>query len=494
MGIIKKETFKGSTWSYAGAILGFVNIGLIFPKIFSTSQIGLLSVLVAISALFAQFSSLGMNSVTGRLFPYFKTNNEDKFSFFTLLIGVTLTGYVISLMIGLVFNDWIIDTQNNDSSLLHSYSIYLIPLTFFILMFNAFDNYNKMLYDITSGIFLKEFLLRALIFISVILFILNIINFEVFVLLYIASYLIPLLGLLLILFMRKNIAFRWNPTLFSPKMKREIAMVAAFGILAGFSGILIEQIDKYFVGRYLGLSEAGIYTIAFYIGTMILIPSRALNKISSTLIAESWKDNDLETIKDIYRKSSISQYVFGLFLFIVILANLHNIFTFLPHEFLSGRWVIIIFGFTSLVIMISGVSYSIISTAKYYWYMTALMIVQIATIVSANVILIPIWGINGAAIATLISVAIIRLGSIIVIGYKSKIWPFQTQHISATAIAAIVFLITLFIPDYPNIYFDSIVKSFIIFVSYISLIWIFNVSDFRAVLNSIAYKILKKKQ
>ncbi|MHA1695338.1 MAG: hypothetical protein ACTSUG_08765 [Candidatus Helarchaeota archaeon] len=48
MGIIQKQTIKGTIYTYLGVALGFVNIGLLTPKIFSTDQIGLTNILVAI--------------------------------------------------------------------------------------------------------------------------------------------------------------------------------------------------------------------------------------------------------------------------------------------------------------------------------------------------------------------------------------------------------------------------------------------------------------
>jgi len=475
MGIIQKQTIKGSTWSYVGAFLGFVNTGLLFPKIFSTSEIGLLSVIVAISALFSQFSSLGMNSVTARLFPYFKSDNSDKYGFFTLLLLVTIIGFAVSMLVGIGFKDWIISTKENDSDLLGQYAFYLIPMTLFTLFFNMFDVYNKMLYDITSGIFLKEFLLRVLNFVSIILFFLGVINFDVFVLLYVLSYLVPVAGLFFLLLKRGELSINLKGLKLTPKMKREIIMVAAFGILAGFSGVISDYLDKFLVNKYLGLSDTGIYTIAFYIGTMILLPSRALNKISSTLIAESWKDNDLKTINDIYTKSSINQFVFGLFLFTLLMANLHNVFAFLPPEYANGKWVMIIIGLTNLIIMLSGVSYSIISTSKYYWYMSALMGIQIIMIVATNIILIPRLGIIGSAIASLISVSVIRFGSMIIIGLKSKLWPLSLQHLKAITIAVLLILCNTFVPIVNNIYVDLIVRSRVYSILFFVLIYYFGI-------------------
>lgn len=495
MGVIQKQTIKGSVWSYIGAFLGFVNTGLLFPKIFSTSEIGLLSVLVAISALFSQFSSLGMNSVTARLFPYFKDNIKSKSGYLSLLLIVTIIGFVTSILVGLIFQDWIVETNNDESGLMRKYAIYLIPMTLFTLFFNVFDTYNKMLYDITTGIFLKEFALRVLNFISIILFFFNVIDFDVFVFLYVLSYFVPFGVLFVILFVRGEIVFKLKGFLLTKAMKREIFLVAAFGILAGFSGVISDYLDKFLVGKYLGLSDTGIYTISFYIGTMILLPSRALNKISSTLIAECWKENDLKTIREIYAKSSINQFAFGLFLFSLIIANLHNIFAFLPQAYSGSKLVLIIIGATNLIIMLSGVSYSIISTAKYYWYMTALMGIQIIMIVGTNILLIPRMGITGAAIATFISVAVIRLGSMVLIGIKSKIWPFNLKHFIAIAISVAGTIAVSFIPHISNIYFDSFVRSALLCLIFVPLVLIFNISnELKNLFSILRMKLMTKKE
>jgi len=477
MGVIQKETIKGSVWSYIGAVLGFVNTRLLFPKIFSTGEIGLLSVIIAISSLFSQFSSLGMNNVAGRLFPYFNSNKESKYGFFTLFMLVTTIGFLLALLVGFLFKGWILETQTDQSGLLGEYAFYLVPMTFFILFFNAFDTYNKMLYDITSAIFLKEFVMRVLNLIAIVLYFFGVIGFNVFVFLYFFSFFVPLLGLVIILFFRGEISFSFNFRFISKELKREIFMVALFGILAGFSGIVIEQLDKYLIGKYLGLSDVGVYSIAFYIGTMILLPSRALNKISSTLIAERWKENDLKSIESIYTKSSIYQYVFGMFLFVLIITNLDNIFQFLPPQYADGKWAMMIVCITNIIVMASGVSYGIISTATYYWYMSALMLIQIVTIVVSNIILIPLMGITGAAIASLISVAIIRVGSIIIIGYKNSIWPFVKNHFYVTLFSVLIIVVIEFLPFIFNIYIDSVIRSAIAGVLFLMMMYKLKVTD-----------------
>jgi O-antigen/teichoic acid export membrane protein len=489
MGVIQKQTIKGSAWSYIGAFLGFIFVGILCPKILASNQVGLLNVLVAISALFSQFSSLGMNSVTARMFPYFKINNDQKFGYLTFLLVITMIGFVASMMIGIYFKDWIIASRSGDSELLEKYAYYLIPMTFFTIFFNLFDVYNKMLNDITSGIFLKEFLLRLLNLISILLYYFKIISFDIFVLSYVGSYFIPLVGIFIILLIRGEFFIQFRSFRLTKEMKKEIFLVAAFGILAGFSGIIYDYLDKFLVNKYMGLSNTGVYTTAVYIAAMILLPSRALNKISSTSIAECWKENDINTIDNIYKKSSINQLIFGFYLFILIITNRHNIFRFLPFEYANGQWVLIITGITNLVIMFSGVSYSILSTAKYYWWMSFLMITNVILIIVTYILLIPLWGMVGASIACLISSTIIRLGSLVVIGIKSSIWPFTAKHLTALLISIITGIIVFLIPKLTNIYLDGFVRMVILSILFAAGILGLKVSE---ELNTIYFKVKRR--
>ena len=86
MGIVSRQTIKGSIYSYLGAFIGFVNVALLMPRLFATDQIGLVNILVALSTIFGQLGTLGMVNVTIRQFPYFRDekNNHNGFLFFAL--------------------------------------------------------------------------------------------------------------------------------------------------------------------------------------------------------------------------------------------------------------------------------------------------------------------------------------------------------------------------------------------------------------------------
>ena len=65
------------------------------------------------------------------------------------------------------------------------------------------------------------------------------------------------------------------------------------------------------IGNFMDLQHVAFYTVAFFIGNVILVPARAIGSITSPLIAKAWKENNINEIKAIYEKSSLNQLLFA---------------------------------------------------------------------------------------------------------------------------------------------------------------------------------------
>ncbi|MCK4662955.1 MAG: oligosaccharide flippase family protein [Bacteroidales bacterium] len=477
MGLIEKQTIKGTVYTYIGAALGFINISLLFPKILLANQIGLLSILVAYSMLLSQFGNLGFTSATVRLFSYFRNKKKNHNGFLFLSICVSLVGFFITLIIFLVIKPSLIKNSVDNSQLLGNFIYYVIPLTFFTLFFNSLDVYYRALYNAIIGVFLKEFLSRVLIFISVFLFFLNLIDFEQFVFCYILSLSLPTLIIIVSLIKEGNFNLRPQLNFLTKDLTKSLASVSLFGILGGFAGIIIVNIDRIMIERMLGLSSTGIYTIAFYFGTLIILPFRSLIKISSAVIADAWKDNNKKIIYTIYYKSAINQLVIGIFIFIGIWANIHNIFKILPAPYESGRYVIFFISLAYLFDMSTGAAVSIVANSKYYRYQTLFLLLLVVLVVISNFILIPKFGIVGAALASALSKFIYNLIRYLFIYFKFQFQPYNIKFLYILLIGAVSYFAGYIIPEFSNYVIDIFIRSIAISIIFISLILILKISE-----------------
>jgi O-antigen/teichoic acid export membrane protein len=476
MGIVQRQTIRGTVWSYLGALLGFVNIILLSPKIFTTGEIGVVQLLLSFATMLAQFSSLGFTNVINRLFPYFRDSRGHHHGFLGLSMVITLAGFIAALIFLKFYAPHFEQANIARSPLISEYSFYLPALLLVTLLFNLLDNYNKVLYDAVLGTFLREFLFRVFNLALICLFWAGIIDFGGYVFGYVVSQGIPLIIIFISLLMRGEISLRLERGFITPHLKREIIILSLFGILTGITTVTLTTVDKLFVNTYLGEAEVGIYSIASYFAVMITLPGRSVSKISIPFLAESWKKNDLETIEFLYVRSSITQYAVGLLIFAGLIANMDNIFRILPDIYSKSAAVIILISLGNMVSGSTGINGVVLSTSSLYRYQTWLMLILIGLFVGSSMILIPLMGITGAALASMISNVIYNLLSVLVAGRKFGLWPYSILHLKITLVGLVALAAGYFIPRVSLIP-DIIIRSMVVSVLFAAGVWYWKLSD-----------------
>ena len=169
-------------------------------------------------------------------------------------------------------------------------------------------------------------------------------------------------------------------------------------------------------------------------------------------------------MKLVYFESSLNQLLIGFLIFIGIWANVHNIFELLPKEYEQGKWVILFMMMAKLFEMTTGIGNIIIAVSRYYRYQTWFMLFLIVLVGLTNLLLIPRYGITGAAIASALSSFVYNLVRIIFIWARFKMQPFRWNFLKMFLVAAATYLLSLFIPTIHNYIWDILIRScFILF-------------------------------
>jgi len=476
MGIIQQQALKGTAFLYAGVLVGFAST-IALTHSLSTSQNGLVSLLISYSDVLAQTVTLGFPTAIGRVFSYFRDKQKQHNGFFFLIILSIILGTAASVILYYGFKPLIIDSAKENSEMFISYVNYLLPLVIFRFIFMILDRYYAMLYNAVIGIVLKEFIQRILIIVVIFLHFWEVISFNIFVILYVIAFCIPSVIIIISLALKGEVYFKPQLQFLTPQLKKAILNTSFYGLLIGFNTIAILRVDVIMIGDLLGLSYTGIYTIAFYFATLVKIPSRALTKITATIFADSWRNNELKTIRTVYQKSSLHQFVIALLLFIGIWANVDNIFEILPKEYIAGKYVIFFIGLSALVDMIAGGGNLLISTSKHYKKLALFMFILLLLLIVSNAVFIPIWGITGAAFASFISTSIYFLICYLFIVNKFKMNILNKKHFQVLLIGVVSYIPSYFLPKLDFFVFDIIVRSSIISLVFGVLIYYFNVSE-----------------
>jgi O-antigen/teichoic acid export membrane protein len=250
-------------------------------------------------------------------------------------------------------------------------------------------------------------------------------------------------------------------------------------MLGTLGSSILGRLDLFIVSSELGFELAGIYTIAFYMGTIIEIPARSITAISSPIAAAALRENNLHEANRLYKKVSLNQLIIGGLIFVLVWINIDDIFKIIPNGevFSQGKWVVFYIGLARLVSMTLNFGGILISFSKYYrWTIFFTFIVATVGIVT-NYLLIPKFGISGSAIATLITVIISCGFQQWVVLRKIKGNPYTKGTLKMVLILLILFAINHFLPAFDNAFIDIAFRTSIIGAIALVAIYFGKVSD-----------------
>jgi O-antigen/teichoic acid export membrane protein len=353
-------------------------------------------------------------------------------------------------------------------------SFLIIPTAIFTLFFNAFETYSKLNYQASIGSFYKDFVQRLLILLSLSAYLILNFSFDSFAVFYVSSICLPTVFLLAFLIRKDKI--RLSKISMDRSDFSYMSNVGFFGLITGLANIAILSIDKIMVNNEISNSATGIYVTMAYFGILIAIPSRSLLKIASTLITEAFHKGDSEQIRNIYYRSCLNQFVIGVLFFLGIWLNIEGILDFLPKPYAQGKWVIFYIALGNLAVMSGGVNSAIVGNSEYYRFNAYFTIALLVLAVGTNLLLIPIFGITGAAMATLTSLVLFNLMKFIFIYLKFGYQPYDFNYLKAIVIALIIYFVVQFIPYLDVYYLDIPLRLFLIAIFYSGAVYYLNVA------------------
>ena len=467
MGIIERQTIKGSILSYIGVGLGFLTVGILWPRFMEPEEIGLINFIFAISMILAQGASLGINGISVRLFPEFRDKQSKHHGYLALGLLVLAVGACLVMLYYFLFKARIIDNNAEKSDLIASYVYFIVPFTIVTMLFNFFEGLHRVMYNAVIGVFLKEFVFRVLNLILIVLFAWTAFSFELFLNVYFIIFSVPALVLIIALARLQQFNLRPDFRFINRGLGRNIVSVGFFSLISGMGTIAISSIDKIMINHFIDLEATGIYSIAFLFGTIVTLPSRPLVRIASTLVAEAWKRNDIRTIKTIYIKSSLNQFIFAGGIFLLLWLNVDFVLHIIGEEYAAGKWVILFMSLSGLVTMATGLNGIIITSSKYYRYQSLFVTILLLAVVITNIVFIPLWGITGAAVASLSATVLFNLARIIFIYVKFKMLPFNYKFLIIVAAILITLLAGYFLQDISKVLFRILLICISILVLYL---------------------------
>ena len=444
MGVVIKQSIRGTIVNYLGIAVGFVTTFFIITKYLKQEEIGLSRVLIDAAILFASFSQLGTGSSIIRFFPYFKDESGKHHGFFFWTLVVPVFGFLVFLLVAKCLEGTILQTFSKNSELFVTYYRFVFPLSLFMLYRTVFEANANVLMRIVVPKFVNEVGVRIGLLVTYLLYgYWQIIDLDGFVIGICITYFLAALVDFFYLLTLGKISFKPDFNVFTKPLLKDIGFYTLFMLLNAITVNVMPLLNTFFVSAGMGLSFTGIYAIANYIATVVEVPNRSLNAIVQPEISESIKNNDLNRAETLCKSVSLHLMLSSALIFLFIWINLDALFLLLPNGemYEAGKSVVLILGFAKFFNSTLFVSSSALNYSKYYYWSLVFTIMLTAMAVVLNVLLIPHLGMDGAALSHLLSYLIFYLCLLLVVRVKLDINILSVAQIKVLALVVVLLLL-----------------------------------------------------
>ncbi len=448
MGLLARQTLLNTVLTYAGIALGFVNVVLLYPKILQADQFGLTRLLVSMTVVAAQLSQLGVENTVLRFFPYFKDAQRKHRGLLGMLVLFGTVASLLSMLVLAALHPWLSHVFSDRNALYAHYGLLVLPLVLGEVFFILLRSYSRSLHRTVQPTFIREFLLRLMQTVLIVFQAWVGMPFHIFMMVYTGLFLLSTLVLVFDLHRSGNFELGWSERWLPARLRKSMVTYSTFTFSATLAGIILGNMDQLMIGALLGdgLRQVAYYAVAFYFGSVIAAPGRALSQAALPLIAQAWKRNDRPYIADLYRRSSLVQLLVSGFLFLVMWSSVGDLFLLLPAEYAPAGHVAVVIGAAYLMTSSIGLSVGIISMSRSYRLDAISSLAMLVVNLVADFFFIRAYGIIGAAYATFLALLVVN-------GYRTwflyrryGLWPFELRTVGVVALIIVLGVLVPWIP------------------------------------------------
>lgn len=208
--------------------------------------------------------------------------------------------------------------------------------------------------------------------------------------------------------------------------------------LAGVFGVVINRVDRLFLGYYRPSAEVGIYQAAAQLSVIMALILNAFNMILMPMVAEQYHKRDMKQLEELFRINT----KWGIYCVVPVVLTIafaaEDVMTVLfGGEYASGSTALLILTIGQFINIATGATGTILIMTGHQtaWFRLSMLILVIN--LTLNFTLIPRWGMIGAAIATATTVGGLFAVGLVLVYRIHHIWPYDRRYLKGIFAAAI---------------------------------------------------------
>lgn len=471
MGIVLNQSFKNTLITYIGFGIGAVNVLFLFTNFLSEDYVGLITFILSTANILMPLMAFGTHNTIVKFYSSYKTKQSQN-SFLMLMVFLPLLIVIPFGLIGVFAYKSIGEWLSNENALILDYVwlIYIVAIAF--AYFEVFYAWAKVQMKTVFGNFMREVFHRLGTTVLLVCFYYKLITVEELIYGVTGVYILRMLIMKLYAYSLKAPTLR----IYRIGNLSNVLKYSSLIIIAGSIANIILEIDKFMIGYYVPIENVAYYGVAIYIAMVINVPYRSLHQIASPITAKLLNENNKMELGVFYRKSSINLFIISGFIFLLIVLNINQMYKLIPENYSEGLLVVFLISFAKLLDSLLGNNNAILFNSDHYRVVLAQGVFLTIITIGMNMILIPKYGINGAAIASFICMLVYNIVKITYVYRKFNMQPFTVDTVK-TFVLILVSLGIFYYWDFPfHPLINIALKSVLITIFYVAMSYYLDLS------------------
>lgn len=398
-------TFIGALIEYAGRFL----LGFLLARLMGDEQYGLYSVTDSAVYLMIGLAPLGLGTGLLHFVPIATSRHDDKMLWQTLQISLLLP-LLLSLGIGLGFLG-LADTlavnlfhEPRIANLLRLTAIAVPAGTLGSILVAATQSFKVMRYKVIAQDLLLT--LSKLVLTGV----LALTGLNVVKAMSVYSFSMVLSCLALLYFLNRLLP-RERPRrlLWEGSHLRNMFKFSLPVYLAEMLTLFGPNIRTLLLGSLNTMRAAGIFTVAARVNMVGSIFLNGISTISMPIVSELYANHETQKLRQFYQTATKWTFAFNLPFFLIVLLFARPILSLFGTSYVAGATGLLILALSNLIAAATGLCGVVVIMTNNVWLNTFNAALRLIFTVTFSFWLIPTGGVNGAALATAISLIAVNL-------------------------------------------------------------------------------------
>jgi O-antigen/teichoic acid export membrane protein len=485
---------KGGGITFIGrlfALAGQFTMGILIARFMGAEQYGLYSLADTTLSLVVAMALLGLSAGIVRYVSVFAHLRDEESLWGTLQVGmgIPLVVGTISGVFMYIFADPLARHVFHEPRLVPLLRIVAFMILFGVLSStaaSAIQGFKRLRYrviaqDIVSTL-VKMFLVVILALIG-----LNAVRAT-------AAYAISIVTAALLLLYFLNKLFRLNRPLKAARLNARQMLAFSMPVyLSGLIALFGNNLQVILLGMLGTVVSVGVFTAASRISLAGQMFHNSIVEIAMPIVSELYSDKKMKQLGHFYQTVTKWTFTFNLPLLLISVLFSKPLLSIFGEDFTTGSVALIILSLGNLANAGTGICGVIVTMTGYTWLNTLNSILALVTTLSLNVLLIPVWGYVGAAIATALGITVVNVVRLIEVFVLFRLLPYNVGFIkpilAGSAAAAASFFVTRWLYGGANLIYVFLNIAFLLVV-YVLVIWLLRLSEEdRAVLERVHYRL-----